>query len=589
MTSANISEWSEYSQPGAPPSNPFASQPAPRRPPRKKAKHHRRRHVPVGPAGVWFQQQQTGIPPRPQHVQEGDEKDEEEVGIEFTQGLLTKVNRPAGGVAFYSPAWISMQYRLKFVTPSLPAHLTQTERYTACRPHVPGNFYMIPEILAGQADWKFPSDKRMLVLVHAIESITDHLWVAELTDETGAKISAWIQPTLVQQEQQQQVPKYLRPGIVWMLSNVTLLLVSQETDEEEDLPTHSRMLLVGEENIQEAWSPTSGEDDISDEDYIQWMEKRNALTVSVNQDTAIEEHDLLEQPPTTILATENTSTILDNNRPIQDVQPQSQTAALSAPPVNSSASVEERHVPTSTQVVPIRENQRPEHTHDAPKTCDSSEKTNQSLDKHTPPRVSFAQFAVAAADFSDFCSPESVAASSRVPLPSGGDSSFPNQSIQCPTQAPVTQKSTGSSNAAQNAIDIQQFSAQSRKEETQVAAPEQNPILSPPDASQLTRRVNETPARHHPRKRSSSSQKKARKGNSSKKNRKQPTLWSNASIMMGDLDDDEDEDPVAAQSSKRINTGSSLDSSRGAPPMSLFQASAFAEMAMEDFDDDEDD
>jgi hypothetical protein len=293
---ARDDDWADYNQQSQRHERPsvFASQsqnpaqPPPPRPTRKKAKHHRRRHVPVGPAGVWFQVQQNDPGLNKRTTRPEQEEQEEETGIEFTQGTTTKVARSVG-VAFYSPAWISMQCDLGFVTPSLPAYLSQDDRYTACRPHIPGQFHMIPEVLAGQADWKL-EERRLLVLVHAIESLAGNLWVAELTDETGAKISCWIQPRLVQQEQQRQLPKYIRPGLVWLLRDTTLLLVAKE---EEDA-SYGRMLLVGEHNIERVWTPANGEEGISDDDYIKWMEKRNALTATVNEAADIQQNDLLE-------------------------------------------------------------------------------------------------------------------------------------------------------------------------------------------------------------------------------------------------------------------------------------------------------
>jgi len=243
--------------------------------PPRKAKRHRRRYVPVGPAGVWFQTQQSSLP----RNNKGDEEDEEVV-------LNSPRNtRPSNnGIAFYSPAWMSMQCEIGFLTPSLPAYLSEQERYTLLRPHVPNHHLMIPELLQGKADWKLPPNKSLFVLVHTIQALSDNLWTVELTDETGFKISAWIQPKLVSQEEQRSTPHYIRPGLVWMLQNVTILLVAKQVPDEgaERVSKMDRILLVSEANIKKLWTPS--EEAVSDQDYIQWMERRNTLTSQVMED-----------------------------------------------------------------------------------------------------------------------------------------------------------------------------------------------------------------------------------------------------------------------------------------------------------------
>jgi len=253
---------SEVSSLGRPPAIP--EQPPQ---PNKKAKNHRRRHVPVGPAGTWFQAQQPSNM-RPS-AKAPNEEDDDESGIEFSQGA--RVQKPTA-TSFFSPAWVAMQCALRIVTPSLPPYLSVKERYATCRPHVPADYLMLAEVLMGQSDWKL--SKPLLVLVETIDALADNLWMAEVTDETGAKMSSWIQPSLVHQEQQRAVPYYMRPGRVWLVQDATLLLVENEEGEEA-----SRMMLIGENSIARVWSP--GEDEeLSDEEYIRWMERRNVLSSS---------------------------------------------------------------------------------------------------------------------------------------------------------------------------------------------------------------------------------------------------------------------------------------------------------------------
>jgi hypothetical protein len=305
---------------------------------RKKAKHHRRRHVPVGPAGVWFQthqqqqqqqQHDSSLSIRKQQQQkqsshennnnntdennENDNNDDENDENDVLTSLARPTNAATGGVNFYSNAWMCMQCQLDLVTPTLPVmSLSVAERYKAIRPHVPTNYMLLAEILAGKADctWKVPAGVSVLVLVHTIQSLADHLWTVELQDETGCSVTAWIQPSLVQEEQQRQVPAYVAAGYVWLLQDVTIQLVSrsseqhdndqveQQQQQESDDDTEEtnatattqqqensnvkmdRLLLVSERNIRRVWTPAQAEKEVSDQDYIAWMERRNSLTTT---------------------------------------------------------------------------------------------------------------------------------------------------------------------------------------------------------------------------------------------------------------------------------------------------------------------
>ena len=312
-------------------------------PPARKAKQHRRRHIPVGPAGIWFQQQQqqqqhpnndtlghAGKPGSSRARNDGmssssslrSENNSKDIAAAIDEGdatfLLDDIHNHAtrtskkrhSGVAFYSPAWIRMQCDLQLVTPSLPAFLSPSERYSILRKHVPSRFLLLPDVLhhpcstvasasSFSSAWKLepPHPHQFLVLVQSIQSLTDHLWTVELTDETGAVMEAWMQPDLVRQEQQRpHHPRYIRTGLVWLVSQPTVMLAVHRTtssstvaahhSDEEGYPSRqyhsshgsgkwSRMLLIRESNILQVWTPG---DDVSDDLYVQWSEKRNDLT-----------------------------------------------------------------------------------------------------------------------------------------------------------------------------------------------------------------------------------------------------------------------------------------------------------------------
>jgi hypothetical protein len=317
-----------------------------------KAKSHRKRHVPVGPAGIWFQSSQSsnttgtnGVCPseRTSAACRHNAPEEEELEmtqLSQTQAISTETSRNTH-VAFYSPAWMAMQVSLGFVTPSLPAHFSPWQKYRAVRPHLPSQYLLLRDL--ERVSWKLPSSQTLLVVVESIQALAaDHVsWIVTLTDETQETMAAWIQPRLVADEEQRAVPKYLRVGVVWALSDkVTLSLKSAANNDSNDedeagdffieeaithnetrfsaqLQTRSeRLLLIREENIQQAWAPSHAELRVSDEDYIRWVERRSALRMDIADTlvTTIEAaHGTPEVEKDKQSADQNASTCCDNS------------------------------------------------------------------------------------------------------------------------------------------------------------------------------------------------------------------------------------------------------------------------------------
>jgi hypothetical protein len=340
--------------------------------PRKKAKNHRRRHVPVGPAGICFQALQqssnnnnstsstntknnkkTASTTTSNRRLEEEEQEEEEQALCSQEDMLraslaahdrndknNNNNNAAGGAGgeFFSPAWVTMQCQLGFVTPSLPSHsvsFSPLHRYRLLRTHVPCQYLMIIDVLAGKADaWnnhrpvqqqaqQENDDRKMmlLVLVQCIQSrLADHLWTVTLTDETGATIQAWMESATVRKEAEQpERSKFMRTGMVWLLQDITVML--DTTSGSETTSTNSshddnayldedhdhnaadassslsssfagrgiaaaasenrigRLLLVSERNICRTWAPHQLEQGLTDEQYVEWLEKRNSLQI----------------------------------------------------------------------------------------------------------------------------------------------------------------------------------------------------------------------------------------------------------------------------------------------------------------------
>lgn len=264
-------------------------------PPPRKAQRHRKRHTPVGPAGVWFQNVQQSADPSSRKGKDNDDEEEDDDHHDALQNLRRSVQRRAAHsetlASFSSPAWIAMQCDRRWVTPSLPANLTLEERYRQIRPHVPAPYSMIHELLQAihSPRTNQPSSdpwhcSHLMVLVTNIHGgATDHGWTAALTDETGATLTAWIQPASVHRQLQQPSTEtgavsWFRTGIVWWLKDTTLLLSpsAQSSEREVDDTNLIYLLLVSEDNIQQVWTPSDGEA-LSDERYLQWMEQRTRL------------------------------------------------------------------------------------------------------------------------------------------------------------------------------------------------------------------------------------------------------------------------------------------------------------------------
>lgn len=247
---------------------------------KRKAKGHRKRHVPVGPAGVWYQtQRQTkssdSTKAKSMTADEETHREEDDIAASPFQ-LTSSKETDKNARSFYSSAWMCMQCQLNITTPALPAFTSHSERYEVLRPHYHSQYTLLYELVHENALWK--SRRQILVLINSIHSLTDNLWTVELTDETGVTMNAWVQPKLVREEQQRQQPSFVRPGLVWLLENPTMILAEREETMGVEAVRLDRMLLISQENILKVWTPGQAEKDISDTDYVQWLENRNTLS-----------------------------------------------------------------------------------------------------------------------------------------------------------------------------------------------------------------------------------------------------------------------------------------------------------------------
>ncbi len=189
-------------------------------------------------------------------------------------------------------AWQAMQRSLAIATPYLPLSTrgNVTKRYELLRPHLSPNFLLLPEILSGNYDLKMMDpDLQLCVWVDTVEERNSHhgIYTVELKDETGATIRAWMEPNFVKQElekaQKANAEKgVVRVGVVWMLSNLSMIAIPANGNGQVE-----RMLVVSGKRILQVWTPESDHGQPTEEEdspesqrkFLDWMEKRNALTV----------------------------------------------------------------------------------------------------------------------------------------------------------------------------------------------------------------------------------------------------------------------------------------------------------------------
>ena len=140
--------------------------------------------------------------------------------------------------------------------------------------------------------WKLPANHNLVVLVHSVACHHEDIWTAELHDDTGASIKAWIAPGFVQSEKQlnSDHQRYIRPGFVWCLQGVSLMLQhgtlpGEHTEENEQAHVNKRMLLVRQEHIIRVWNHDS-QDDITAEDFNAWLQQKSTLHGATSMEAA---------------------------------------------------------------------------------------------------------------------------------------------------------------------------------------------------------------------------------------------------------------------------------------------------------------
>ena len=224
-------------------------------PPPKRAKHRRKRHVPPGPAGLWYQSQLHRSGPRNTTTASqkhgngnGNDNEEEEAAADVSS----------------CPAWMCMQLSSNLLTPYLPPYYTAKKRYTVLRTLIPDEYTFLEEI--HRPDHDLTISKKLIVLVHAIQCHSYCDWTVELRDECGSHIKAWCSPSFVKEEQDQ--PNFLRPGVVWCLQHLTIM-----PSFEGEL-----WLLLNRQSFQSMWAAET----VSDKAYLEWMGKREQIRIIDN-------------------------------------------------------------------------------------------------------------------------------------------------------------------------------------------------------------------------------------------------------------------------------------------------------------------
>ncbi|KAI2510182.1 hypothetical protein MHU86_4214 [Fragilaria crotonensis] len=270
-----------------------------------KSKTRRKRHVPPGPAGVWYQAKQHIAAGNSRSktttsttIDDDEDNDDDDALYDSTDKHRSRRRRyhgtheplPAPDVTIH-PAWMLMQLQLPgLLTPYLPPYATTAQRYASLRPVVPNEYMLLPELLPDDTPLTALSSRKtfddeqdspkLMVLVHAVHSHASCDWTAELHDETGTAIVAWIAPSLVMKER--DTPDKVRAGVV-VLQGLSILPTMTKTSNRGSASSNgtnlieSKCLLVQEASIIQYWVAPK---EVSPQVYLDWMQKRNALPTS---------------------------------------------------------------------------------------------------------------------------------------------------------------------------------------------------------------------------------------------------------------------------------------------------------------------
>ncbi len=260
-----------------------------------RSSRHRRRHKPPGPCGVLWSMTQTK-PPR-------DEEEELDKArpLLFENGESSlkpnnhcNDNNNNNPDTLTPPAWNAMLQSLNIPTPYIPMSTRGNipKRYEILRKHLPPNFVLLQEILQGNHDLQMHPNHYLCAWVETIEEQNSHhgIWTVGLKDETGAQLRAWMEPNFVREELQKTTQDALlgvvRVGVVWRLSNFSII-ANPNNNNNSSTGKVERMLVVSGNRIETVWTPESKQiQPTEDEDtpqaqqkYLEWMAKRNALTM----------------------------------------------------------------------------------------------------------------------------------------------------------------------------------------------------------------------------------------------------------------------------------------------------------------------
>lgn len=280
----------------------------------RKATNHRKRHIPSGPAGIFFQQQEfynQGNTTKPgidrlshQEVNTRNVSDStlstfdpHELGS--SQGKT--VARAASTAATqYSTSWMKMQLEFRIKTPSLAPTLSPLQRYHRLREFYK-NYSLIPDVLEMGTSWKL-SLPLLVLIEHVYTSPT--CWTVQATDETGYRVLLWLDPSWVHETfYKAESMSVLEGGTTWKIENATVVLSSEKNDpmdENEDPFSHNdnhiqRIVLVGKDNLMQSWT-ASQDEKCNQQIYLQWMEQKSQLSSGdlnneeLGRDVGVHEH-----------------------------------------------------------------------------------------------------------------------------------------------------------------------------------------------------------------------------------------------------------------------------------------------------------
>ena len=267
---------------------------------KKRAKKHRKRHILPGPAGQYFQEQQSkrkkleaeedgsnrSSSPTVPHDAHGHPQQDEDLTANSPSPSSKTILQPPNR---YIQIWDAMCLSLDRILPSTTTTTTTTTISTSTilrklRHALPPEFTLLSEILSNShTQLKIP---QIVIQLHSIHAHGHFDYTVDLVDEStrlvgrSTVVTGWLSESLVRSH-----PEWIHPGVVFLCQNVSVAVFEEEGDEYDDGTIGGgtgsgggglgieKMLILNEESVVFAWG-LDKLNEVGTDDFLELMEKR---------------------------------------------------------------------------------------------------------------------------------------------------------------------------------------------------------------------------------------------------------------------------------------------------------------------------